>query len=448
VNDFVRTSVNLAVLAALTIGLILYAGATWARDIFFDDRYPVTIALPETGGVVEGQEIAVLGHAVGRLETIELTPGGVAMEAMIDPEESVPQHAVVQIIRRSAIGEQTINLIPVEPGTDLDEHTPPRFVEVSTGWEPLPEGEQIAVEEVKTPTPIPVLLENLEGLFRAIPKPALQTAITELGTAVGGRGDLLVEINREAAELNEVLVEAIPDFERLVFTSEPITRALSDHNTEIADMVTHLADLSAILGANRPQLEALIDDGTATLRQTDALIRANRANLSCLVQDFGDFNQVTLDNGGWLAQLLDLNRHFFGAVDVAFQWDPYRPGYNWVRVGDLIFPDEGGEAFEERRPTPPTLPGAACVPYEELGSPFGVGAQAVRQPDHQPPDPTSPGIFFAPLVDDAGPAPVAAEAPPTAPRTTAPLPVTGGGAAAVLAGALAVAAALTLRRRR
>lgn len=443
-SEFLRTSVNLAVLAALTVGLVIYAGVTWASDIFFDDRYPITIALPESGGTVEGHEVTVMGHGVGRIEKVDLVPEGVVIRALIQPDEPIPRHAVAQVLRRSAIGEHTINLIPVESDFDVPDEGEfiPRLIDRSTDWEQLERGEQVNVAAVTLPTTIPDLLENLEGLFRAIPKPELQTAITELGTGLAGNGDLLVEINRESEALNEVFVDAIPTFERLVESSAPVTRSLSNYNTEIADMVTNLADLSELLAANRPELEAIIDDGTFTLLQFDRFIRDNRANLSCLTQDFGDFNQVTAENNNWLAQLLDLNRYFFGAVDVVFQWDPYRPGYNWARVADIFMsPDEGGEAYDERRPTPPTLPGAACVPYEELGAPFGVGANAVRQPDHQPPDPTSPGIFFAPLVDDPGTAPVAA------PRR-GPTPVTGGGAATILVGVLALAAAFALRRRR
>ncbi len=444
-SGFLRTSINLVALAVLTVGLVAYAGYQWAQDIFFDDRYPVAIELGETGGLVEEHEVTVLGDRVGRIGTIELTPGGVRMELLIEPDRAVPGDAVVQVIRRSAIGEQTLNLIPV--GADWEapaERLIPRLVEVAEGWEPAEPGAEITALEVETPVDMRTLIGNVEDLFRAIDTDDLHTTVVELAAAVGGRGETLVDLNVQAMELNETLVAGIPDFERLIDSSGPVLEAMSDSRQEIAASITHLADLSELLAENRPVMERLATEtGTRALEETDALIRENRANLTCLVDDFHDFNVATLfDGGGWLAQLLDFNQHFFGAVDIVFQWDPYRPKKNWARVADLVMSGDGGGAvYNERVPTPMTRPGAACV------TPFGVGVNAVRQADHQPPDPTSPGIDWAPLVDEGEREGEVPERPTAVTQPDEPLPATGAGGLGAL-GPLAAALALLLWRRR
>lgn len=437
-TGFLRTSANLVALGVLTLALIAYAGATWAREALFDDRYPVTITLEETGGLVETQSVTLMGTEAGQIEHIALTPGGVRMRMLIQPDAVIPREPLVQILRRSAIGEQTLNLIPVPEGWQPDgESVIPRLVERGQDWEAAEPGDEIEPVHVAYPVSIREILALSEELFEVVPKQDLSTTITELAAAVGGRGETLVDLNRQSVELNETLVSAIPDFERLIDTSEPVLTALRDSRNSIAQMITNVADLSDILAENRPTLEGLIDDGTVTLREVDALVRDNRANLTCVVDDLLGFTEVNVDNLHWVQQLLDLNTYFWDTVDRSFQWDPYRPGINYFRVSDVIMESQTGGTYEVRRPTPTTKPGAACQ------TPFGLGVNAVRQPDHQEPDPTSPGIDFAPLVEDEGGQEI------SEPRRTAsgrePLPATGGGMALVapfLAGL-----ALWLRRR-
>jgi ABC-type transporter Mla subunit MlaD len=434
----------------LTLGLIVYAGFTWANEIFFDDRYRVTIALEDTGGMVEDHWVTLYGNQVGIIDKMELTEEGIVAELAIFPEARVPRHAFAQIIRRSAIGEHTLNLIPVpegwEPDPEVDQGglVVARFIEPMEGWEPAEEGDQIHVAARVIPPETRDIIEKAEDLFRALPKDDLYTTIFELGTAFGGRGEVLVDLNRNARALNETFVENIPHFERLLDASEPVLEALHESREGIGEMVTHVADLSELLAGQRPTMEALIDSSGRFTAEADTLIRAIRPNFNCLVRDLRDLQAMNNENLHWIAQFLDYNTAFFWANDFARQYDPWRPGVNWNRSGTLTIQESTGEVYEEGpRQTPATRPGAACE------SPFGLGVNAIRQADHQPPHPTSPGIEWAPLLDEgdvqARPVGAPAETDPSARRV--PTPVTGGSLAIGLIPLLAGAILIWIRRR-
>ncbi len=80
-----------------------------------------------------------------------------------------------------------------------------------------------------------------------------------------------------------------------------------------------------------------------------------------------------------------------------------------------------------------------------MTEPWGTGVNAVRQADAQPPTPTSPGILYAPLVEESGPGDV--DPPPPPPGDDAPpLPATGGGLAFAAVGVILVGG-VTRRRR-
>jgi ABC-type transporter Mla subunit MlaD len=336
----------------------------------------------------------------------------------------------------------------------------PARVPVHAEWEPAGDGATIEPVAAVLPSSVPAMLERAETLLTTVDGDDVGIVIRELADAFDGRTEILRDLNRAAADLGETLVDGIPEFERLIDSSGPVLAVLRDHRDALGESFTHSADVSETLADNRPTLDAIVTDSRAALRQGDALVRNERANVSCLVGDLLTLNEVfsqdeQLDQ---LARLLDLNRYFYGGFDAGTQWDPYRPGMIWARVNLLLFEEPGGRSFVPRRETPPTLPGAACA------SPFGPGVDAVRQhdPPPQPPDPTSPGIDYAPLAGDgpderrdpddrpqqreaddrpAGDAPLAALAP------SEPLPQTGAHAAVVL-GVLALATATALRTRR
>ncbi len=452
-----RTVLNLAALTLVSGALVVYAVVNWIGTDLFEPDKQVTVVMPDAGGLAPDQQVTVRGYQVGVVDTLELTEDGVAISLDIEPEENVPERAVVQVLRRSPIGEQAIDFIPVAPGWEPDgdgsgrASVVPARVPVHADWQPAPHGATIHPVVAVLPSSVPAMLERAETLLVAVDGDDVGVVVRELAAAFDGRTDILRELNRATADLGETLVDGIPEFERLIDSSGPVLASLRDHRDALAESFTHAADVSRTLADNRSTLDSIVDDSRVALRQADALVRNERADVSCLVDDLLTLNEVfsqdeQLDQ---LARLLDLNRFFYGGFDAGTQWDPYRPGMIWARVNLLLFEEGAGEPEVPRRPTPATLPGAACQ------SPFGLGVNAVRQndPPPQPPDPTSPGIDYAPLADeDDRPArrdpddPPGRDTPPAAVGPSEPLPETGAHALVVL-GALSLAAAAALRHR-
>lgn len=439
-----RIRTNLAWVVVFSIVVVIGAFLTYVGGILFTDEYPLTVAMPEAGGVLPGMEVTLLGRAVGTIENVTVVAEGVQLDLRIDHPHEVPAEAVVQVLRRSPIGEQTVDFQPV-----------------SSPWTPAEEGATIDPVEAVIPAEVPFLLEEARQLFAALEVEDVATLVHELAAAVGGRGQTLRELNRDALDLNRTLVSGIPEFERLLDSSEVILATLHAQRFELADFITNSADLTAVLADQNPTLERLLDVGTRALDQTDALIRNSRADLSCIVDDFGDLNAMlsgpstappTLDHHydsklDELEQGLIRNRWFFRyGFDLLSPWSP-PTGAAWSQILLDTHGEQGGQPYAQKRPTPPTLPGAACDTEA-----WGTGVNAVGAPGRpqdrtdpssfQPPDPTSPGILWAEVVAPRG-------GDDVTPPDRAPLPATGGGLAvtAVLAPAL-MAAALVLRRRR
>ena len=386
-----RVSANIITVVVVSIMVVVGAFLTYISGVVFDDSYEVQVAMPDGGGVLPGQEATLLGQAVGVVDEVAVVEGGVLLTLSINGDQSVPQEADVQVLRRSPIGEQAVDFQPLE-----------------SGWTSAEPGTLVEPRDATVPAPVPFLLEQTVALFEAMEVDDVSTLVRELALGLDGRGERLRNLNRDSLELNRTLVSGIPEFERLIDTSGPVLEALREHRHDLASAFGSGADLTEVFAEQRPNVEALLDTGERALDQLDVFTRNTQADLGCLMRDVTELNELLLGpstydgaNAGLYDSKLDefermlVNNRFF--FDLGFhiiaQPDP-QTGLGWTRVHMLLAEDEDAARFDEHRPTPEVRPGAACVSDD-----FGLGVNAVRQVDPVEPHVTSPGIDYAPLAD-------------------------------------------------
>jgi virulence factor Mce-like protein len=375
--------------AIVTVGAFL----TFVTGVLFDDSYEVRVAMPESGGVLPDQEVTVYGRAVGQVADVEVVEAGVLLTLRIHGDFQVPDTAVAQVLRRSPIGEQAVELRPVEPH-----------------WAAAEPDSTIETTQTIVPAPVPFLLEQTAELFASLTPDSVGTVVTELAVALDGRGERLRMLNRDSLELQRTLVDGMPEFERLIDSSEAVLAVLREQREALASSFGSGADLAEVFAEQRPNLDALLDRGTPALDRTTDLVVANAANLECLMTDMTVINEMLLGPSTHTApgspysskleefeRALVNHRYFFQQGFHIFGQIQPDTGLGWIRV--LLVSDEPQEAhqYEDFRPTPATLPGAAC-----LTDAWGAGVNAVRQEGVQPAHETAPGIDYAPRVDEPG----------------------------------------------
>jgi virulence factor Mce-like protein len=386
-----RVSINVVTVLVLSVLVVLATFLTLISGVLFDDSYELTVVMPEAGGVLEHQEVTLIGRAVGQVSDVEVTDEGVVISMDIDGDRQVPAEADVQVLRRSPIGEQAVDFQPLD-----------------TEWTPAEPDSTIIPNEAITPAEVPFLLEQTVDLFEAIEPEDVSTLTQELAIALDGRGERLRNFNRDSLELNRTLVSGIPEFERLLDTSEPVLAALREHRFDLASAFGSGADLTEIFAEQRPNLETLLDTGERSLDQVDVFTRNTRANFSCLMEDFTEFNELMLGpstydgaNEGLYSTKLDEfermlvnNRFFFQqGFNIISQADP-KTGLGWTRVHMLTDEEENAKYYTDFRPTLNPRAGAACVSED-----WGLGVNAVRQANAVEPHWTSDPIDYAPLAE-------------------------------------------------
>ena len=396
-----RTVTNLAVVIVVSMLVLAAAGFRFLGTFGTDDR-EIAVELPASGGVLAGQPVTVRGTGVGVVSEVDLTSDGVRIQMDINRDREVPRHVFVQVLRRSPIGEQAVELTPApadwEP--DRDDAFAARDVPRAEGWPALEEGEEFDVRGVSVPSSVPEVLRLAQDLITSIDEEALSTVLGELGTAFDGRDQVLRDLTDDAVSVSDTLLAASDDIERLLEVSEPTLRTIHDQRDELRAGLSSSADLLETLATREDDVAAILGSAPGALDEVTRLVDQQAANLHCLNRDLLAFGRMLTGDDvlPYLAQLLDNQRFFYGSFDSGTQWDPFRPQAVWARVNILFLEQSEAQAKDPRTPTPPTLPGAHC------DSPFGLGVDAVRQADPapMPPDPTSPGIEYAPRQEGAG----------------------------------------------
>lgn len=439
-----RVGTNILAFLVFGVGIVGLATVSFASGVVFDDSYEASVVIPDAGGVLPRQEVTVMGRAVGTVSDAELVDGGVRLSFKVQPQFPVPETAAVRILRRSPVGEQAVELTPVP----------------AEGWQPIDPGGEITVDEAIQPTTVQALLDNTVELFTAVSPENTATIIRELATAFDGRADLIRDLNDASLDLGQTILDGQDEFRRLLATSEPLLAELDDHADDLIELFDNQADLAEVLAENRPNIDELLRVAPNLLGEAEALVVNIRPDAQCLVDDLIAVNDMLLGPStaeGAPARLydskldevqaaIDKHRFFFQlGLPLVIQPDP-DTGMGWARVKFELDKTGSGARYEEPRPTPATKPGAACETAE-----WGTGVNAVRQADAQPADPTSPGILYAPLVEERGPGNVdgpdgGGDGGPSGGSDRPVLPATGGGLA--LLALSATAGSLIVSRRR
>lgn len=311
----------------------------------------------DASGLLPRNDVTMRGIVVGSVQEVTLADdGNVKVRMSMEPGVEVPEETTAEIVRRSPIGELTLELTP-GPGA------------------PLGDGAVIALEDTRPPPDVSVTIETLADVLHEVPSDELDTLVTELAAAVRGRGEDLARLSEAGADLPERLLEVRDTLEALIEDGPKVTGVLADNSAVLADDITQTRILAEILSDKRFELVDLSRNGAAFLEVAGGLIADEKANLSCLVSDFADVNETIAEpvNLGYLAATLDKNHFFFGGVETLVQVG--LDNATWFRV-QLVPPSQPmGRSYQPHRDPPDVFPADACR------SRFGRGVGPADQPE-------------------------------------------------------------------
>jgi virulence factor Mce-like protein len=219
--------------------------------------YQVTIALPDSGGLLANQDVSVRGVPVGRIESLRVSRSGVDAVANIDSAVKIPAASKVRVSGLSAAGEQYIDFEPSSNNGPF-----------------LSGGSVVPRDQATTPIPISQLLADADGMLAQTDPRKLDLIKKELSLSDEGPRKL-TDIIDGGTFLLSTLDSVLPQTVSLLKSSRVVLTMLSDVNN---GMATASTNLDKVLKGINPMIggyRQLVDQAPGMLSSVDGIFDDN-----------------------------------------------------------------------------------------------------------------------------------------------------------------------------
>ncbi|PJE13624.1 MlaD family protein [Mycobacterium sp.] len=241
----------------------------------FASTYKVTVQLPESGGLLPNQDVALRGVRIGSVDSLRITDRGVDAIASITSQVRIPANAAVHVSALSPAGEQYINF---EAESDAGPY--------------LRDGSVIGLDRTSVPVSLAQLLGDADGLLAQVDPRKLELIKKELSLSKEGPGKLAAIVDGGTMLLS-TLDSVLPETTSILRTSRVVLTLAADKNAGLAattvDLNRTLAGVARMqdgyrrLTAQTPQALGAIDSLFADNSETMVALLGSLATASQLL---------------------------------------------------------------------------------------------------------------------------------------------------------------------
>ncbi|MET0135019.1 MAG: MCE family protein [Kibdelosporangium sp.] len=275
----------LALVAALVLWFVLRDGNNKRITAYF-------------GGVVglyEGNDVRVLGVAVGTIDEVEPQGDRVRVEMLVGNKTPIPLDASAVIVAPSLVSDRYVQLGPAY-----------------SGGPQLDSGATIPREKTATPLEVDDLYASLNrvsttlGPNGANKNGALSDLLNTLAKNLAGNGQAANETIKQLGQAARTLSGSQDQLFATVDNLSKFTGTLAASDKQVQQFSQQLADVSKFLASERNNLAQAVAELSTALESVQVFIRDNRARLKSNVAKLTTITQVLVEQRAALAEVLDV----------------------------------------------------------------------------------------------------------------------------------------------
>ncbi|KDF00673.1 mammalian cell entry protein [Mycolicibacterium aromaticivorans JS19b1 = JCM 16368] len=264
-----------------TVGLVLtlvvaaaYVLVGALRVTPFDSAYRVTIKLPESGGLLPNQDVTLRGVPIGRVQSLAITPDGVAAVATVRSDVRIPSASPVKVSGLSPAGEQYIEFVPTSDAGPY-----------------LHDGSVIAQDKASVPVSLADVLAHADGMLKQVDPGKLELIKKELSLTNQGP-QKLADIIDGGTFLLSTLDSVLPQTTSILRTSRIVLTTAADKNAGIKVATDNLNRTFSGVNKMVDGYRRLVDQTPHTLSATDALFTDNSDTMVGLLTSMATASQL------------------------------------------------------------------------------------------------------------------------------------------------------------
>ncbi|MGF2951030.1 MlaD family protein [Mycobacterium sp. THU-M116] len=252
-----QTWLSVAGLALTLVLATAYLLAGALRVSPFASSYRVTVQLPDSGGLMPDQDVALRGVRIGHVQALHLTDKGVNAVATITSSVQIPASSVAHVVELSAAGEQSLNF---EAESDAGPY--------------LHDGSVIGLDRTTVPLNMAQLLADADGMLEQVDPRKMELIKKELSLTKQGPHKL-ADIVDGGTFLLSTLDSVLPETTSIIKTSRVVLTLAADKNAGLAATTAGLDRTLAGVARMQGGYRRVIQRAPHALAAVDSLFADN-----------------------------------------------------------------------------------------------------------------------------------------------------------------------------
>ena len=260
--------------------------------------YNVTAGFVAGGGLYENANVTYRGVTVGRVESVDLSDNGVEAHMRLNSDTPIPANVNASVKSVSAIGEQYIDLVPLD----------------APSQEMLRGGSRIGRDRTAISTDVASLLRDADKLVNSIGDAQIQELLRESFKAFNGSGPELARLIQSARLLVDQANADYPQIAQLIDQAGPFLDAQIRSGDNIRSLADGLARFTTELRHADPQVRSVLATAPGAAEEASTAFSGIRPSFPVLAANLANLGRVGVIYNKSIEQSLVLLPALFAAI--------------------------------------------------------------------------------------------------------------------------------------
>ncbi|MBP1823319.1 MCE family protein [Mycobacterium sp. OAE908] len=285
----VRIQLSIFTIASVVGVLVTAFAYLQAPTLLGIGRITVTLELPTTGGLYRFSNVTYRGAQIGKVTSIDLTPGGARATLSLNTSPKVPADLQAKVRSVSAVGEQFVDLQP----------------RINSGPY-LVDGSVIPMRDTTIPQDVGPMLDQVSAMINSIPKDRLADLLDESHKGLNGAGYDLGSLFDSSAKLSGAINSVADQTRGLVDDSGPLLDSQAASADSIRIWAHSLANITQTVADRDQQVRTILHTADGAANEASALLEQVKPTLPVLLANLSSLGQVLVTYHASVEQLLVL----------------------------------------------------------------------------------------------------------------------------------------------
>lgn len=266
-------------------------------DRYLGEHLRISADFENVAGLYAGNDVAVLGVPIGRVDTVTARGSYVEVTMSLDRDVKVPADAVAALVSPQLITNRHVELAPAYSGEGPV----------------LTDGMHIPLARTRTPVELDRILDTFDQIGAALQGDD-QTgpmASRVLFPLLDGNGDRLRETLDALSAAFEIGRANGDQISNTIVKLNEITKVIADNDATVRDFSGRLTELVQLMGDQAPGLRAVIAQLNEFVTNTATVVGDNREQLLGALERFTTLTAQMRANARGLTEIADVTPLFF-----------------------------------------------------------------------------------------------------------------------------------------